>query len=506
MNDSLFFFNFIVYFSFSYEEKLILQGLLEQGFINQDQVKILKREMLQKNIPLKDLLPCYSFIGLKTMNWVRDFINTQGLSQSKNISTNNFFKEPQYPVTGEGIQEITSETLESCIQSSEHTEFMAVHMVDLLFQEAIIQGISDIHLEPEWGFVRIRYRKDGQLMQRLEFHQQHWSAICVRLKVLAKLDIAEQRRPQSGRISYKLGDRTVDIRVSIHPTCYGENFVLRLLDPHQTFRSLKDLNFSPRIVSIMNAILDMPEGMILVTGPTGSGKTTTLYACLEQLSPQNKNIMTLEDPIEYILSGARQTSIQEGILSFSEGIRSILRQDPDIILIGEIRDEPTARMAIRAAMTGHQVLSTLHTRNSLGAFYRFQDLGISPSLLAGHLNAIVTQRLVRCLCLACRQPQEVTHEIKKVFDLFEIEPRLWKPGHCKSCNHQGYLYRRVLAEILVIDPIFERLLMKNDFYQDISSHIQNTSFKPLIYDALEALSSGDTSLDEIQRVIGRLYS
>ncbi len=280
-----------------------------------------------------------------------------------------------------------------------------VRLVDALLNDAVKRSASDIHFEPEQGFLRIRYRIDGVLRQIRSLHKNYWAAMVVRLKVMSGMNIAETRAPQDGRISLMLSGHQVDFRVSSQPTTHGENIVLRILDRDKGIVSLEELGLHVEDLKTLKLMLARPEGIILVTGPTGSGKTTTLYSILNYVNTEGINIMTLEDPVEYPMAMIRQTSVNEVVkLDFASGIRSMMRQDPDVILVGEIRDQETAEMAFRAAMTGHQVYSTLHTNSSIGAIPRLMDLGVLPALMAGNLIGVVAQRLVRKLCPQCKAP------------------------------------------------------------------------------------------------------
>ena len=292
-------------------------------------------------------------------------------------------------------------------RTSTSTRQPVVRLVDALLNDAVKRGASDIHFEPEQGFLRIRYRIDGVLRQIRSLHKNYWAAMVVRLKVMSGMNIAETRAPQDGRISLMLSGHQVDFRVSSQPTTHGENIVLRILDRDKGIVPLEDLGLHAEDLKTLKLMLARPEGIILVTGPTGSGKTTTLYSILNYINTEGINIMTLEDPVEYPMAMIRQTSVNEVVkLDFAYGIRSMMRQDPDVILVGEIRDQETAEMAFRAAMTGHQVYSTLHTNSSIGAMPRLMDLGVLPDIMAGNIIGVIAQRLVRKLCPHCKAPYD----------------------------------------------------------------------------------------------------
>jgi type IV pilus assembly protein PilB len=285
-----------------------------------------------------------------------------------------------------------------------------VRLVNALITEAVKIKASDLHFEPEENFVRLRYRLDGDLYTAQILHRQHWNPIGQRLKLMANLNIADKLTPQDGRINMMVGGKEIDFRVSSLPTVWGENIVMRVLDKNAGIKPLKTLGFSDHNLKRIQRAQSRPEGIIIVTGPTGSGKTTSLYSMLNEINTVDVKIHTLEDPVEYSLPMIRQTPVREGILEFADGIRSMLRQDPNIIFIGEIRDKITATMALQAAMTGHQVYTTLHTNDSFGAIPRLMDLGMVPGMVAGNIVAVFAQRLVRTLCPKCKQPHKPTKE------------------------------------------------------------------------------------------------
>jgi len=300
-----------------------------------------------------------------------------------------------------------------------------VRLVNALLADAVQRGASDIHFEPEEAFLRIRYRIDGVLRQVRSLHKSYWPAMVVRLKVISGMDIAEARIPQDGRISLSLVGRQVDFRVASQPTAHGENVVLRILDRKKGIVPMEQLGLSEENLSLLQLILGRPEGIILVTGPTGSGKTTTLYSILNHMNTERVNIMTMEDPVEYPMPLIRQSAVNEAInMGFSEGIRSMMRQDPDIILVGEIRDHVTAEMAFRAAMTGHQVFSTLHSNSAVGAIPRLLDIGILPDVMAGNLIGVVSQRLIRRLCINCKEEVAASPIEKKLLGMPDYEGEL----------------------------------------------------------------------------------
>jgi type II secretory ATPase GspE/PulE/Tfp pilus assembly ATPase PilB-like protein len=378
-----------------------------------------------------------------------------------------------------------------------------VRLVDALLSDAVKRGASDIHFEPEKGFIRIRYRIDGVLRQIRSLHRTYWSAIVVRLKVMAGLNIAENRIPQDGRISLTLAARPVDFRVSVHPTVYGENIVLRVLDSQKGIMPLDGIGLSEDNLMTLKLMIARPEGVVLVTGPTGSGKTTTLYSLLRHLNTEEVNIVTLEDPVEYVLGQVRQTTVNEAVrLDFANGIRSLMRQDPDIVLVGEIRDEETAEMAFRAAMTGHQVYSTLHTNSAIGAVPRLLDIGILPDIMAENIIGIIGQRLIRTLCPQCKTPYEPTDTHRLLLNLVpDDRVTVCQPCGCESCEQQGYKGRIALMEILRLDESLQDLIAHRATTYDIRQHARRMGFSTLAQDGIRRVLEGVTSLEEISRVV-----
>ncbi|HTH95414.1 MAG TPA: ATPase, T2SS/T4P/T4SS family [Rhodocyclaceae bacterium] len=376
-----------------------------------------------------------------------------------------------------------------------------VRLIDALLADAVKQDASDIHFEPEAGFLRIRYRIDGILRQIRVLHQSYWPAMVVRLKIIGGMNIAETRAPQDGRTSLSISGRHIDFRMATLPTLHGENIALRILDRHKGIVPLHALGLSTTQLDQIHQMISRPEGIILVTGPTGSGKTTTLYSVLNHLNSEHVNIMTLEDPVEYPLATVRQTSVGEASkLDFAEGIRSLLRQDPDIILVGEIRDADTAAMAFRAAMTGHQVYATLHANSVFGAVPRLIDIGVSPELLAGNIIGIVGQRLVRKLCTHCRQPHCVNAHEATVLGV-SPDILIHRPVGCPHCNHQGYRGRGPLMEALLMDDELDDLISQHVTQGQLRQTATRKGYIGLVEMAISRVLDGTTSFEEAARVI-----
>ncbi len=373
-----------------------------------------------------------------------------------------------------------------------------VRLVNALLIDAIKQGCSDIHFEPEGSFLRLRYRIDGSLQQIRSFHRDYWPAILVRIKIMSGMNIAETRQAQDGRISMVALGREVDFRVATQPTVHGENVVLRILDKSKSLVPIDQLNFSEHNLELLKRCLKRPEGIIVVTGPTGSGKTTTLYSVLGYINSIDVNIMTLEDPVEYQLPLIRQTNIREGVIDFSSGIKSLMRQDPDIIFLGEVRDEETAVMAVRAALTGHQVFTTLHTNDALGTIPRLGDIGVPPHLLAGSLICTMAQRLARKLCKQCRKPRLATAEECKLLRLDAANPpTVHEAVGCEKCGFKGYKGRTGIHEILRIDHGMDELIATKATRNQMLEYALQNDFVPMVQDGISKVLSGDIDIPEL---------
>lgn len=378
-----------------------------------------------------------------------------------------------------------------------------VRLIDALLANAVHEGASDVHFEPEKGFLRIRYRIDGVMRQIRVLHKQYWPALSVRLKVLSGMDIAETRAPQDGRISMLIRGRDVDFRAAVQPTLHGENFVLRVLERHKSIMPMDQMGFSEDRMNTLRLMLARPYGIILVSGPTGSGKTTTLYSILNELNTESVNIMTLEDPVEYPMARIRQASAADNPkMDFANGIRSMMRQDPDIIFVGEIRDQETAEMAFRAAMTGHQVFSTVHANSAVLTVVRLLDLGISVSVMTGNLIGIVAQRLVRLLCPKCKESYDGGDSEKALLGAAPHLPlTLYRSVGCPDCKGQGYKGRTSIMELLRFDRELDDLLSRNARSPELLAHARGKGFTTLAEDGLSRVLAGTTSLEEVARVV-----
>jgi len=392
-------------------------------------------------------------------------------------------------------QEVMEEELSLDKLVARAEEAPVVKLVDLIIRQAINERASDIHIEPFKERISLRYRIDGKLYEIPPPAKHLHLAIISRVKILAKLDIAEKRLPQDGAIMVKIDERPIDLRVSTIPTIYGEKTVLRILDKSQVVLDLNQLGFESKQLELLRRIINSPYGLVLLTGPTGSGKTTTLYAILSEIKSPTKNILTIEDPVEYKLDGINQVQIKPEIgLNFATALRSFLRQDPDVMLVGEVRDLETAEICLRSALTGHLVFSTLHTNDAPSAVNRLIDIGIEPYLITPTLLCVVGQRLIRKLCQDCKEAYEPTAEqivgIKINADL------LYKPKGCSKCNHIGYKGRTCVSEIMAVNYQLREMISQRANFQKLREVGRATGMQTLGESALKKVEEGITSLEE----------
>jgi general secretion pathway protein E len=376
-----------------------------------------------------------------------------------------------------------------------------IRLLNALLSQAIKENASDIHIETFESRLLVRIRVDGVLREVLEPPRGLAPLIVSRVKIMARLDIAEKRLPQDGRISLKVGGRPVDVRVSTLPSGHGERVVLRLLDKQAGRLDLQHLGMTPQVLQHVQEVIHKPHGIFLVTGPTGSGKSTTLYAALMQLNDLSRNILTVEDPIEYHLDGIGQTQVNTKVeMTFARGLRAILRQDPDIVMVGEIRDLETAEIAVQASLTGHLVFSTLHTNTAVGAVTRLRDMGVEPFLLSSTLLGVLSQRLVRTLCPHCKQPYAANASDCRIMDLpADQAPTLYKPVGCVQCNQLGYAGRSGIHEMIIIDKAMQQLI--HDGAGELQLERQARTLTASIrHDGISKVLQGHTSLEEVLRV------
>ena len=415
-------------------------------------------------------------------------------------SAKDFFEE----MNEESADDLISEISETADLLDETSDAPIIKLVNLLVAGAIKDRASDIHVEPYSGNLKIRYRIDGILYDILNLPRRIQSPLVSRIKIMAKLNIAEKRLPQDGRIEIKIADRLIDIRVSVIPTAFGERVVLRLLDKTGKMLMLADLGMHDERIKLLNRLIKSPYGIILVTGPTGSGKTTTLYAALSTINQPDINIITIEDPIEYQMEGVGQIQVNPKIdLTFAAGLRSIVRQDPDVILIGEIRDRETAEIAIQSSLTGHLVFSTLHTNDAASAITRLIDMGIEPFLATSSIIAIIAQRLVRMLCPHCKEiylPDEESLSNLGLDKSVLQNNTFYRKKSCNLCMHTGFRGRTAIFEILIVDDDIKRLVLKTSDANQLNELALKQGMITLQKDGIYKVMKGITTIEEVLRV------
>jgi type IV pilus assembly protein PilB len=403
---------------------------------------------------------------------------------------------------GEGIEE--AEEDEADVSEAAATKAPVIRFVDLLLSQAVKSRASDIHIEPQEKSMSVRMRIDGVLRDMVPPSRNMQAAVVTRIKILSQMDIAERRLPQDGRFKMKASGRSIDVRVSVIPTIYGEKVVMRILDASAVNHNVDELGFGPSLLKEFKSILSQPHGIIVVTGPTGSGKSTTLYSALSHLRDPSKNITTVEDPVEYRLAGINQIQVKPEIdLDFALCLRAILRQDPDIVLIGEIRDKETIEIAMKASMTGHLVLSTFHTNDAPSAISRFVYMGVEPYLLGSTLNLVVAQRLVRRICDRCKEPVKLDPEVLKCL---KIEPEkakdavFYRGRGCNKCEKTGYSGRLPIFEFLVIDSDIREILISSGSESKIRAMARKKGYGGLLDSGVQKVFEGQTTAEEVLRV------
>ena len=425
----------------------------------------------------------------------------------KYYSMETTVKEAVKEMTGGVSIEVEKEEIKDIELSIDEAKSLAetapiIRLMNQIMTEAITSNASDIHMEPQKRYLRIRYRIDGVLRDTMNLPKNIQPGIISRVKIMANLDIAERRRPQDGRINLKFRGREIDLRVSVLPGIFGEKVVLRILDKEKSLIPLEQLGFSEESLEIFKTLIKQPYGMILITGPTGSGKSTTLYAILRILNSPEVNILTVEDPVEYQLDGITQVQVNPKInLTFANALRSFLRQDPDIILVGEIRDKETAQIAMEAALTGHLVFSTLHTNDSFSAPTRLIDMGIEPYLIASSVIGVTAQRLVRKICNDCKEEYKPSEFLLKQVGIENYDGVFYKGKGCIACNNSGYKGRIAAQEILKIDDKIREMILNRNPSTDIKDYAIKNGNISLLQDAIDKAKKGITTIDEVIRVI-----
>jgi type IV pilus assembly protein PilB len=426
--------------------------------------------------------------------------------KKKLFEGDTMFKQSAGKIAREYESQLNKEESLSIEEIRERTESEpVVKMADLIFREAIKLNASDIHIEPTEYNAIVRFRIDGMLRQHTEVSKWMYSPLTSRIKILSDLDIAEKRVPQDGRIRYSLDNNTFDFRVSTLPTHFGEKTVIRVLKHDHNLLDLKNIGISESDMVKISELIEKPQGMVFVTGPTGSGKSSTLFACLNRIRNKAINITTIENPIEYKLDGVNQVQINEKAgVTFATTLRSLLRQDPDVILVGEIRDAETAQIAIQASQTGHLVLSTLHTNDALSAITRLRDLGIPGFLISSSILAVVAQRLLRKLCPFCKKESDVPEEIKQKWQALLAGypmPKTFSSIGCEKCNNSGYKGRIGIFEMIVVDETLRSLIADNATETQIRKLLRENGTKTLIQDGISKIEQGVTTPEELLRVV-----
>ncbi len=470
--------------------------MIEQGLITQEQLEIGILEQKKSGELLGSVLFSLGFISQK------DLFKLLTISSASQEETELKKYNAEVPLEIENLVKQSSSLFQrdGSISKKELDSAYSplVNLVEKIIVDGVQRGATDIHINPDTKGVRIRYRVDGVLQHSMFLPNELLNPIVSRFKVMGQMNIAESRIPQDGGASFPYRNRNLDLRISTFPVLGGENVVIRVLDKSQLRIGLENLGFFDEDIIKLNASIQLPFGMILVTGPTGSGKTTTLYSCLSIINTVNRNIFTLEDPVEYQLPLARQSQINvKAGLTFATGLRSILRQDPDVILVGEMRDSETAELAIRASLTGHLVFSTIHTNDAISSIARIIDIGIDPFLISTTIDLIIAQRLVRSLCEECKEAVPSFSPLYKKMLVDPAEVTLYKAKGCQACDGSGFKGRSVIYEILKISPKIREMINMKTSLEDIRRVAISEGFKEMHEIALEKVRRGITTLDEV---------
>ncbi|WP_017472734.1 GspE/PulE family protein [Amphibacillus jilinensis] len=465
--------------------------------INEQLMELIPKEIARENI----LLPIEQHENILTvaMNDPLDYYAIDDLE----LAT-GFEIKPVIATKEDILQAINKyyDMEEDYAEEVEGEEAPAVRILDQVLQAGMALRASDVHLDPSEGKVAVRYRVDGMLRNERTLPKRMQNALIARVKILANLNITETRRPQDGRIRMVIDAKPIDLRVSTLPTVFGEKVVIRMLDLTNIFKTLTELDLTKQTLEKYQELINRPSGLILLTGPTGSGKTTTLYGSINELNQEDVNIITVEDPVEYQLEGINQVQVNPTIgLTFAAGLRSILRQDPNIIMLGEIRDKETAEMAIRSSLTGHVVFSTLHTNSAIDTIPRLFDMGIEPYLVVSSLTGVMAQRLVKKVCKDCKQTRPVTPMESELFSKRDIAIEYVSEGKgCDSCRGTGYRGRMAIHELLVIDDKMKKIMMNRASMSEIKAYVRQQGMRFLMDDGLLKVKQGDTTIEEVMRV------
>lgn len=487
-------------------KKRIGDILLEQGLITEEQLMVALQEQKKTGELLGSVLFSLGFISQKDLFKVLTIAETlkDETAQSENQENVHLPQELENLVRQSSSLFQREGSLGKKELDSAYSPL--VNLVEKIINDGIRRGATDIHVNPDMKGIRVRYRVDGVLQHSMFLPMELLNPIVSRFKIMGQMNIAESRIPQDGSAEFIYKNRKLDMRISTFPVVGGENIVIRLLDKAQIKVGLENLGFMDEDIEKINDSLQLPFGMILVTGPTGSGKTTTLYSCLSMINTVSRNIITLEDPVEYQLPLARQCQINvKAGLTFASGLRSILRQDPDVILVGEMRDVETTELAIRAALTGHLVFSTIHTNDAIASIARLMDIGIDPFLISSTLDSIIAQRLVRSLCIECKEPVPSFSPLYKKLGIDPSVDKLYKPKGCPVCDDSGFKGRSVIYEILKITAPIRDMINVKASLEDIRRHAMTEGFKEMHEVALEKVRLGITTLDEVSHATRMVF-
>ena len=479
-------------------------NILPYDFVKENQIIVSKNAEELTAISPNKIAPSLYHELYKFLK--KDFVFNQCTSDEFNeLLTNSFTVDnSSSDISEELSDEFDLQSFAGSISATEDllsgsNDTPIIKLINGVISQAIKNRASDIHFEPYEDKIIIRFRVDGILREVLSQDSKISSVLISRIKIISGLDISERRLPQDGRVSLSLGDKNVDVRVSTLPSSYGERVVLRLLDKQSAQINIDDLGLPNNILANYKSSLKNSEGIILFTGPTGSGKTTTLYAGLRYLSDSSQNILTFEDPVEYTLEGIGQTQVNSKTgYTFAQGLRAILRQDPDVVMVGEMRDIETAQIGIQASLTGHLVLSTVHTNSAIAAITRLRDMGIESFLLASSLRTIISQRLVRRLCLNCSYPEDPSKEVSKLFDL-KTNQKISNSKGCEQCSNTGYRGRIAIAECIQVDRELKEMIHNNSSENKIANYVFKDN-QSIDQASLDLLINGITSADELIRV------
>jgi len=488
----------------SFPEELPIDEQISHKFLRENRALILEEEDDSLTVVLADPQDRYVLEALSLFTNKR-IIPRIGVASDIDQAIEQRYQTQE---TAQGAEDAinTVQFLDDVEQLKElASEAPVIKLVNQLIHQAVESGASDIHIEPFEGLLKVRYRIDGLLREVDAPPLRSTAAVISRIKIMANLNIAERRLAQDGRFKVRVRGKEIDLRVSTVPTMYGESVVLRLLRRDHVAVDFKALGFCPEMESRMLEILTLPHGIILVTGPTGSGKSTTLYASLMRLNTSERKILTVEDPVEYNIEGVNQMQVKPQIgLTFANALRSIVRQDPDVIMVGEMRDKETAAIAVQSALTGHLVLSTLHTNDAAGSITRLLDMGVEDYLLTSTVNAVLAQRLVRMLCQHCREPYIATEEVVSRYDLRRFAGAgsitLYRPVGCEHCGHTGYRGRSAILELLLMTDTVKQLVLKHSDASEIARAAAADGMRSMLDDGLRKVVSGETTLEEICRV------